>query len=239
MSNTSQNDNIKIEYINDFEYEKIANLNYMFPNDANFLANKLINDMIISYLYLKSKRDPEEKHRYIKKYRGFLTRMSRDLQIPKSTLTYHMQNLIKSKFIEEIEGKDGSYYIIPTPDKRFTLIEQETLYFLVRNFKINLIKTYIYLKYLWDTREHRTNLYFTLKDLGLVLGYEESYVDNKEFTKYMRDILYILNQVKLIEVSEEMCVHPKEESIIVYPVYRLKNCNTKIKVEFTNMKEEQ
>lgn len=224
-----------IECINDFDYEKVDNLNYMFPNDSNFLANKLINDIIISYLYLKSKRDLEEKHRYVKKYRGFLARMSRDLQISKSTLTYHIQNLIKSKFIKEIENQGNTYYILPTPDKRFTLINQETLYFLVRNFRINLIKVYIYLKYLWDTRERRTNLYFTLKDLGLILGYEESYTDNTDFTKHMREILYILNQVKLIEITEQIYVtNTKDDNVLVYPIYCLKNCNSKIKIEFAN-----
>lgn len=149
----------------------------------NDFMNYNIDDMLFGAMYYLATYHPEEKILYLTK-NNFTKRKNEikaicgnDKDISTQTLNRHLNKLIEDGLIQEANIMSGnkSYpsYIFPYDcKKRYQLIENEMLWYVVSTRNKQAVKIYIYLlnKYLWKKKTNETYI-FTNKEIMEAIGY--------------------------------------------------------------------
>lgn len=162
--------------------------NKRIPIDT-FIADKKVSDLVYGKFQLESKFIEKGEPRVMDKVKLKKSEWAQELGMSRPTLDTKIKYLKKVKLIVD---KDDCFEI-PEFGKRYFLIPDDTLRFLVNTTNADVIKVYTHLGSLWNQDEATAS--FTQNQLITLLGYAAAKPQNH---KKIADILLLLKNNGLL-----------------------------------------
>ena len=167
--------------------------NKRIPIDA-FISDKKVSDLVYGKFQLESKFIEKGESRVMEKVRLSKTEWAKELGMSRPTLDTKIKYLKKVKLIID----KGETFEIPEFGKRYFLIPDDTLRFLVNTANAEVIKVYTHLGSIWKL--NGTEASFTQRQLLEILGYAPNKTENH---KKISDILTCLVNNGLVAYREQ------------------------------------
>lgn len=167
--------------------------NKRIPLDA-FISDKKVSDLVYGKFQLESSFTEKGGARIMESVKLKKSEWARELEMSRPTLDNKIKYLKKVKLIVD----KGDYFEVPEFGKRYFLIPDDTLRFLVNTANADVIKVYTHLGSMW--RQDPKAASFTQNQLLGVLGYAANKPANH---KKIADILLCLKNNGLMTWEEK------------------------------------
>lgn len=167
--------------------------NKRIPLDDIFITDKKVSDLVYGKFQLESKFTEKGESRVMDKVCLKKSEWAKELEMSRPTLDTKIKYLKKVKLILD----KGEVFEIPEFGKKYFLIPDETLRFLVNTSNADVIKVYTHLGGLWKQCSDTAS--FTQNQLLSLLGYATNKPTNH---KKIADILLTLKNNGLLAWEE-------------------------------------
>lgn len=164
------------------------------PLDEAFIKDKKVSDLVYGKFQIESKFTEKGESRVMESVKLNKSQWAKDLGLSRPTLDTKIKYLKKAKLIVD----KGDYFEIPEFGKRYFLIPDDTLRFLVNTTNADVIKVYSHIGGLWAMNVKAAS--FTQNQLLELLGYDKKRTANH---KKISDILLLLKNNGLVETEEQ------------------------------------
>lgn len=161
------------------------------PVDSKFIGDKKVSDLVYGKFQTESSFNRKGESRIMDNIKLNKSKWAKELGISRPTLDTKIKYLKKVKLVVD----KGEYFEIPEFGRRYFLIPEATLRFLVNTGNSDVIKIYAHLGALWN---YNKEVSFTQRQLLRVLGYAENKDSNH---KKIEDILCSLVNNGLIKFT--------------------------------------
>lgn len=165
------------------------------PLDEVFIHDKKVSDLVYGKMQVESKFIAKGEPRMLETKLINKSKWAAELGLSRPTLDTKIKYLKKVKLIVD----KGDYFELPEFGKRYFLIPDDTLRFLVNTTNADVIKVYSHLGGLWAM--NRTSASFTQRQLLEALGQAPNKDSNH---KKIKDILDCLENNGLIGYEERV-----------------------------------
>ncbi len=172
-----------------------SNIKKRIPLDEVFIKDKKVSDLVYCKMQVESKFIGKGEPRMLEVKMINKSKWAQELGLSRPTLDTKIKYLKKVKLIVD----KGDYLELPEFGKRYFLIPDDTLRFLVNTANADVIKVYSHLGGLWAM--NKTGASFTQRQLLEVLGQAANKDTNH---KKIRDILDCLENNGLISFEEKI-----------------------------------
>lgn len=166
-----------------------SNIKKRMPLDEVFLHDKKVSDLVYGKMQVESKFIGKGEPRMLETKKINKKKWAEELGISRPTLDTKIKYLKKVKLIVD----KGEHLELPEFGKRYFLIPDDTLRFLVNTTNGDVIKVYSHLGALWAMKGYEAG--FTQNQLLEMLGYSKTSAASH---KKIRDILDCLENNGLI-----------------------------------------
>jgi DNA-binding transcriptional ArsR family regulator len=180
---------------------KIQKNSRQVPSVTEYIGNKKYSDLLYGYLQHISKREEDSANRYIEKKDINYSSIAKEIGMSRQTVSSKFKALIEMGLISYNE--ETQVYELFALDKALaTLLPAQTIRVLCNTLRERSISILCYLLKLY-VREGESPCILNLDMIKTFLGLSEK--NNGVNNQTILDTLYILSELKLIEVHCEEC----------------------------------